>query len=171
MIILTYVLSKKGISPIPTELSAKMGKAAAMLLFVELIIVIGEVLIGLYPGAGDEYETVKWLVAGEGAVGFWLEIIALIAAIGLLSSKGSHQNRNMLVTGAAIAFLGICLVKSNLLQAELFNPLLSYPGLALNDAIVGPYIPSLLEIGLSLGIVSLGCLLLALGLRKLNLVD
>lgn len=170
MIILAWVIDKRGIVSIPTELLAKMGKVAGVLLLLELIIVVGEVLIGLYPGAGTGYETVKWLVAGEGAVGFWLEIIALIAAIWLLSRQGTQQNRTMPVAGAVIAFLAIYLVKSNMLQAELFNPVLSYPGLALVDSITGPYIPSLSEIGLSLGIVSLGCLLLAIGFRKLNLV-
>lgn len=169
MIILASVLNKSGTIKMPVESLAKMSKVAAVLLAIELIIVVAEVLIGLYPGAGGEYESVRWLVAGEGAVGFWLEILAIIAAIVLLTNKGASQNKTVLLAGAVIAFLAIYLIKSNLLQAELFNPLLSYPGPAMHGGSTGPYIPSLIEIGLSLGIVSLGCLLLALGFRKLKL--
>lgn len=171
MLLLAFILNKRGFISMPAETMAKMGKTAGILLFIELLIVVGEVLIGLYPGAGLEYEKAMWLVAGEGALGFWLEIIVLLAAIVMLNRKGAGQNGMIPVTGGVIGFLAVCLVKYNFLQAELFNPLLSYPGLALHDAITGPYLPSLLEIGLSLGIVSLGCFLLALGLRKLNLVS
>ncbi|HHW07179.1 MAG TPA: polysulfide reductase NrfD [Clostridia bacterium] len=170
LVILAAILQKRGFLNMPAALLGRMGKLAAALLLVELIIVAGEVFTGLYPGAGPEYEAMKWLVAGKGAPAFWLEIIVLIGAMAILGSQGAKENRTGLVTGALVAFVGICLVKANLLQAELFNPVLSYPGLALMDQITGPYIPSLVEIGLSLGIVSLGCLLFALGLRKLNLV-
>jgi len=170
LVILAAVLHKRGFIDMSLALLARMGRVAAVLLAVQLLIVAGEVCIGLYPGAGPEYEAVKWLVAGEGAVAFWLEILALVAAVVLLGSQGAKQSRSRLVTGAVVAFVAIALVKGNLLQAELFNPVLSYPGLALMDSISGPYVPSLLEIGLSLGIVSLGCLLFALGLRRLRLV-
>lgn len=168
LIILAFVLNKNGTIHMPAELMAKMGKVAAVLLAVEFIIVVTEVLIGLYPGAGGEYEAVKWLVSGKGAAGFWLEIVALVAAIVLLSGKAGHK-QSVVLAGAVSAFIAIYLVKSNLLQAELFNPLLTYPGPAMPGGSVGPYIPSLLEIGLSLGIVSLGCLLLILGFRMLKL--
>ncbi|MCO1601195.1 hypothetical protein [Desulfosporosinus nitroreducens] len=68
-----------------------------------------------------------------------------------------------------IALVAIYLIKSNLLQAQLFNPLIILPGAPVYGGITGPYVPSLLEIGLSLGIVSLGALLLNLGFGKLNL--
>lgn len=171
MLILAFVLNRNRVTEISTALLTKMGKVAAALLLIQFILVVGEVLIGLYPGGGAEYETVKWLVTGEGALSFWLANVAMVAAIIIFTNKKLCQNRTSLLIGAIIAFIAVYLLKSNLLQTELFNPLLSYPGLALYDGITGPYIPSFLEIVLSLGIVSLGCLLLALGFRKLNLVE
>ena len=152
----------------PMNLLGKMAKITAVLLCIELIIVVSEVLMGLYPGAGSEYESLMWLVAGQGAVGFWLELVALVAAIILLGKAGSSKGSRVIV-GALLALVAIYFIKVNFLQVELFNPLLNYAGPPVYGGTTGPYIPSLIEIGLSLGIISAGALLLNLGLNKLNL--
>lgn len=167
--LLAVILNKNGYIAMPVSLMAKMGKAVAVLLCVELIIAVGEVLIGLYPGGGEEYGAFIWLVSGEGALGFWAEIIALVMGIVLLGKQGSAAKAGRLATGASMALIAIYLIKSNLLQAQLFNPLLALPGPQMFTQSAGPYIPSLLEIGLALGILSLGTLLLNVGLSKLKL--
>ncbi|KTE92415.1 oxidoreductase [Desulfitobacterium hafniense] len=167
--VLAVILNKSGYIQMPVNLLAKMGKVAAVLLCIELIIVVGEVLIGLYPGGGEEHAAFTWLVSGEGAVGFWAEIVALIASIILFAKQGSSAKAGSIVVGAVLALVAIYLIKSNLLQAQLFNPLITYAGPPIYGGTTGPYVPSLIEIGLSLGIVSLGALLLNQGLSKLNL--
>ncbi|WP_366946780.1 NrfD/PsrC family molybdoenzyme membrane anchor subunit [Desulfosporosinus nitroreducens] len=169
LMILSHILNKSGYIKMPIGLLAKIGKLTAVLLCVELIIVVAEVLIGLYPGSGEDYAAFIWLVAGKGAVGFWLEMVALVTAIVLLAKQGTSPKAGVLLGGAVIALVAIYLIKSNLLQAQLFNPLIILPGAPVYGGITGPYVPSLLEIGLSLGIVSLGALLLNLGFGKLNL--
>lgn len=168
-IILAGILDKRGYIRMPMELRSRMGQIAAVLLAIELIFIIGETLIGLYPGGGEEYGTFVWLVSGQGAIGFWLEIVALIGAIVILAKPGVAPKAGRTLAGALIALVAIYLIKSNLLQAQLFNPLIAYPGPPLYGGTTGPYIPSLIEIGLSLGIISLGALLLNLGLSTLNL--
>ena len=168
MTVLAFILNRSSYIQMPVRLLSKMGKAAAALLTVELIIVAVEVLMGLYPGEGGEHAATMWLVRGEGAISFWVEIAALLGAIVLLG-KGASQKGGSLLAGALLSLVAIYLIKTNLLQAELFNPLLQLPGPAIYGDMAGPYIPSLLEIGLSLGIISLGALLLSLGLQKLNL--
>lgn len=169
LIILSHILNKSGYIKMPIGLLAKMGKLTAMLLCVELMVVIAEPLIGLYPGSGEDYAAFVWLVTGKGAVGFWLMMVALVTAIVLLAKLGTSPKPGFLLGGAIIALLAIYLIKSNLLQAQLFNPLITLPGTPVYGGTTGPYIPSLLEIGLSLGIVSLGALLLNLGFSKLEL--
>jgi Ni/Fe-hydrogenase subunit HybB-like protein len=144
-----------------------MGKAAAVLLSIELILVVLEVLTGLYPGEGGHHSSVMWMVTGDGAFIFWAEIITLVAAIVLLGKMSSSAKG--LAAGAVISLVAIFLIKTNLLQSELFNPLLSFAGPEMYGNNVGPYIPSLLEIGLSVGIMALGALLLGIGLKALNL--
>mgnify|MGYP000865320837 CR=1 FL=1 len=168
-ILLAVLLNKRGYIQMPATLLGKMGKLAAAFLLVELIIVVGEVLIGLYPGGGEEQAAFQWLVFGEGAVRFWIELIALVVAIALMFRQGSSGKAGSIVIGAIVALIAIYLIKSNLLQAQLFNPLITYPGPEVYGEARGSYVPSLIEIGLSLGIVSLGALLLNLGLTKLNL--
>lgn len=168
LMILAFILNKSGYINMPTNLISKMGKVAAVLLAVELLLVVAEVLVGLYPGGGEEHAAFTWLVTGQGAIGFWVEIAALVGAIILLARKVSQKGGGLLL-GAMLALVAIYLIKSNLLQAQLFNPLLNLPGPEMFGDAATSYIPSLVEIGLSVGIVSLGALLLTLGLRVLKL--
>ena len=166
--ILAVLLNKSGYIRMPMNLVGKMAKITAALLCLELIIVVAEVLMGLYPGAGSEYEAIMWLVAGEGAVGFWLELVVLVAAVIFLGKAGSSKGSGVVV-GALLALVAIYLIKSNFLQVELFNPLISYAGPPVYGGTTGPYVPNLIEIGLALGIISFGALLFNFGLKKLNL--
>lgn len=168
LMILAFILNKSSYIRMPMNLLAKMGKVAAALLCVELIIIVLEVLVGIYPGGGEEQEAFLWLVKGDGAVMFWGEIVALVAAI-VLFAKGTAPKGGNLLTGAILALVAIFLIKTNLLQSELFHPLLQLPGPDMYGDETGPYVPSLIEIGISLGIMSLGALLFGLGLKKLNL--
>lgn len=168
LIILAFILNKIGYIHMPVPLISKMAKLCALLLAAELLIIIGEVLVGLYPGAGGEYEAVSWLVAGGGAIRFWLEMAAVVGALILLTRQASEKGGTILF-GAIFAFAAVYLIKSNFLQAELFHPLLNYAGPFMYGDGAFYYIPSLIEIGVSVGIVSLGAFLLVIGLRALKL--
>ena len=165
LMLLGFILNKSGYIQMPLDLFAKMGKTAAVLLSIEFVLIVLEVLVGLYPGEGGEHGAIIWMVSGDGAVVFWSEIVALVAAILLLSRTTGKG----LGAGAGLALVAIFLIKTNLLQSELFNPILNYAGPDMYGNNVGPYIPSLLEIGLSVGIIALGALLLGAGLKMLNL--
>ncbi|MFS8631040.1 MAG: polysulfide reductase NrfD, partial [Bacillales bacterium] len=123
LIILAFILNKIGYIHMPVPLISKMAKLCALLLAAELLIIIGEVLVGLYPGAGGEYEAVSWLVAGGGAIRFWLEMAAVVGALILLTRQASEKGGTILFC-AIFAFAAVYLIKSNFLQAELFHPLL-----------------------------------------------
>ena len=167
LIILAFILNKIGYIHMPVPSFPKMAKLCALLLAAELLIIIGEVLVGLYPGAGGEYEAVSWLVAGGGAIRFWLEMAAVVGALILLTRQASEKGGTILF-GAIFAFAAVYLIKSNFLQAELFHPLLNYAGPVMYGDGAFYYIPSLIEIGVSVGIVSLGAFLLVIGLRALK---
>ena len=162
------VLDRSGYLKMPAELLTPIAKAMAGLVAVESIIILVEVLTGLYPGGGEHYEKMHWLVMGKGAAGFWIEVAALIGALILLSRKEIGRKAGMFAGGIILTLIAVYLIKSNLLQAELFNPLINYPWANMTTT-MGPYIPSWLEIGLSAGIVALGILLLRLGLKVLDL--
>lgn len=167
-IILALILNKNGYIKMPPVLLSRMAKITAILLFVEIVIMISKVMLGLYPGSGHKHSAYQWLVTGNGATGFWLQVVALVVSTFLLAKKTS-SNGVSLLTGAILALVAIYFVKSNFLQMELFHPPITLPGPPMYGDLVGPYFPSLLEIGLSIGIISLGALLLQIGLSILNL--
>lgn len=165
LLIIFAILRKNGYIKLSDELQRKLGNITGVFLFVELLVVLGEVIVGLYPGSGEHFTIVHWLVAGEGAVFFWIEAVALVAGLVLLFNKKTGA----LITGASISIFAIFMVKYNLLQSQLLNPLITYAGPPGYGGSGGVYIPSLLEMGLSLGIVALGGLLVMLGLYKFSL--
>lgn len=166
LIILAFVLNKVGYIQMPISLLEKMGKLTAALLCVSLIIIIVEMLTGLYPSGGEE--ATLWLLKGEGAISFWLEIVALVAAM-IFFLKATSPKGNNLLAGAIFSFIAITLLKTNFLQAELLHPLLQLPGVSMPGDTGGFYIPSFIEAGVTLGIISLSALVLSIGLKKLNL--
>ncbi|AFM00383.1 polysulfide reductase [Desulfitobacterium dehalogenans ATCC 51507] len=165
LIIIFTVLNKSGYIDISQEKLSKLGKLAAVFLFFELFIVLGEAAIGLYVGSGEEAEIIHWLVKGEGAPFFWVELIAIVAGLVLLLSK----KPGVLAAGSAVSIFAIFMIKYNLLQAQLLNPLITYAGPPGYGGGEGVYLPSLVELGVAVGIISLGALLVIIGLDKLNL--
>lgn len=165
LLILFFLLNKSGYIEMSAEKLAKLGKFAGLFLFAELMVVLGETTIGLYPGGGEEHEIILWLVAGKGAPFFWVELIAVVAGLMLLFSR----KPGALVAGAGVAIFAVFMIKYNLLQAQLLNPSISYPGPPGYSGGTGVYLPSLIELGVAVGIISLGALLVLIGLNKLSL--
>jgi molybdopterin-containing oxidoreductase family membrane subunit len=167
LIIVYTALQAKGYISIKDGVLSNMGRFGAMFLAGELIIVLSEAVIGLYAGSGEEAEVIHWLITGEGASFFYVELCAIVLGSVLLL-KGK---KNMLVTGAVVGFFAVFLIKYNLIQSQLSNPLIQYAGPPAYSGGRGVYLPSLLEIGLSIGIVGLVVLLAIIGLNLLNLGD
>lgn len=165
LLIIFAALNKSGYIQMNGEKLVRIGRFAAMLLFLELLVVLGEVAIGLYAGAGEEHDVVSWLVAGPGAPFFGVELLALVAGIVLLFNKKPAT----LVAGAGVSLFAVFMIKYNLLQAQLLNPLINYPGPPGYTAGAGVYLPSLIESSIAVGIVALGGLLVIIGLNVLNL--
>lgn len=168
LIILFAILNKTGRIEISRDKLDKLAKITGVCLLFELFVVLGEVLIGLYAGSGEEAKIIHWLVAGKGAPFFWIEFVAIVVGVALSLKRNSRTA--VTVTAAGVSIFAVFMIKYNLLQAQLLNPLIAYPGPGgYSPSQLGAYLPSLLEIGISVGIVALGCLLVFIGLNKLNL--
>ncbi|WP_018306522.1 NrfD/PsrC family molybdoenzyme membrane anchor subunit [Desulfitobacterium hafniense] len=151
---------------ISDELLGKMGKAVALLLILNLCLVAIELITETYPGNAEALAPVKWLLSGTGAPMFWLELLGgSVLAIVLLLLPGTRSK--LLAVGGILTLMGMFLKKFNMLMASLLHPLITYPGPPVHGGLT--YFPSLVEFGVSLGIVSLGALLLMLGFKHLPL--
>lgn len=165
LIIIFALLNKSGYIEISGEKLAKLGKITGGFLFVELLVVLGEVAIGMYAGGGEETKIIHWLVTGKGTAFFWVELIAIVGALVLLFNKKSSS----FVAGAGVSLFAIFMIKYNLLQAQLLNPLITYAGPPGYSMPTGVYLPSFIEIGVAVGIIAFGGLLVMIGLNKLDL--
>lgn len=168
MLLIVYAaLNRKGYIAIQSATLSQIGKIAAVFLAGELLFTLAEVATGLYAKSGEEFEVIHWLAAGEGAPFFYVELAAIVIGIILLA----RGKKGALTLGAAVGFFAVLMIKYNLLQSQLLNPLIGYAGPAATTNPGGAYLPSMLEIGVSVGIVGLGALLVLLGLSMLNLGD
>ncbi len=158
--------NRTGYLPMDAKLAGKLAKVIACLVLLELIFVLVEVANSMFASKGDAATSALWLTTGSGAPFFWIELIAFTGALILLFQK----RISLQVIGSVLSLLAVFFVKYNMLQAELFNPLISFAGFLNTSGIVdGFYIPSLFEWGVSAGIIGFGMLLLNLGMRKLKL--
>ncbi|MEG1246611.1 NrfD/PsrC family molybdoenzyme membrane anchor subunit, partial [Gordonibacter sp.] len=160
------VLDRSGYLPMDEQVSRGFSRVVALFLVAELVFVLAEVFSGLYIGIGEEATVAAWLVSGPGAPFFWVELACFAGGIALLLQKAPALR----VAGAALAFVAVFLVKYNMLQAQLHNPLIGFAGpVAAPGAPAGAYFPGLIEWGVAMGIVGIGLFILTLGLSKLKL--
>lgn len=165
LVIILAALNKSGYITISEESLRKLGRLAGVFLLVELAVILSELAIGLYSSTSEVGRIISWLVKGEGAPFFWAEIICILVALALLFGKKIW----LTVPGAVIALVAIFMIKYNFLQAQLLNPLISYAGPPGYSGGEGTYLPTLVEILVTVGILSLGGLLVTLGMSNLNL--
>ncbi len=145
----------------------RLGVAGALAAAGELVFALSEIAMGAFAGAGEHAAVAMWLIGGPGAPFFWTEIVALVAAVALWLVGKNTPGRLLASAAALVASL---LVKYNLLQAQLFNPLIDYAGFGQYSGLIeGAYFPSLIEWGVCIGIVAIAGLLCTVGFAKLGL--
>ncbi len=165
LVIAFSLLNKKGYISISDSHLIRMGSFVGVFLLVEFLVVLSEAAIGLYNGAGEEAIIMQWLVLGEGAPFFWAELAVIVLGLVLLFS---HKTA-LVVWGSGVAIGAVFMIKYNLLQAQLLNPLISYAGPPGYGAGSGVYLPTLVELGVTVGIIAIGSLLVMIGTKHLPL--
>lgn len=166
LVIVCAMLDRSGYLPMGEKAARGLSRTVALFLVAELAFSLTEAFSGLYIAVGEEAAVAAWLTSGPGAPFFWIEVACSVAGIALLLQK----SQTLHVAGAALAFASIFLVKYNMLQAQLHNPLIGFAGpVAAPGAPAGAYFPAMIEWGVALGIVGIGLLALTLGISKLKL--
>jgi molybdopterin-containing oxidoreductase family membrane subunit len=158
-------LNKSDYISISEDALRKLGRLAGIFLLVELGVVLSELALGFYWGTGEVGTILAWLVKGEGAPFFWVEIICILAGILLLFGN----QKWMTIAGSVFALAAVFMIKYNLLQAQLLNPLIPYVGPPGYSGGEGTYLPTLMEVLITIGVLSLGALLVTVGLQTLHL--
>ncbi|MDO5024826.1 NrfD/PsrC family molybdoenzyme membrane anchor subunit [Slackia piriformis] len=165
--IVVEIAAKAGFVKKDEEALRRMGLVAAAACVAELVLALSEIALGVFAGAGEHFDAAVWLAAGPGAPFFWVEIAAFVAAIALWIFGRASAAR---ASAAALALIAALLVKYNLLQAALFNPVIDLAGFpGYSGIIAGSYAPSLVEWGVTIGIIAIVALICTVGFAKFNL--
>ena len=158
----------------------KMAKMLGAFICVDLYFFACDLLTEGFPG-GEGADVVAMLTSGPLAPFFWAEIVCCVIAA-VICFAPSLRKTPALVVAALLAMVGIFCKRFQILDGGFqINNLADY-GTALTstsvthwtDGLAGAYAglvytPSLLEIGIVVGLLGLGALILLLGLKYLPL--
>lgn len=166
-IILMVIVQKNGYVKPNREPVLFMGKIMLILAGIEAVFWGYKVMTGLM-ASGEANAMTMWQIAGGGSAWFWLQTVFLLAALLLAGYGVRTKTTPALLISAWAAFFATFLMKTTFLLTAFFNPALAYPGQELYGA-SDTYLPSLSEILIALGIMSLAVLLFQIGLKNLSM--
>ncbi len=164
MILLSLLLRSKQYITMGEDLLSKIGKATAIFLILDLVMIVSELITAAYPGTTEGLAYIQYMLAGGGAALFWIQVVSAVLAIILLLASVDAKRLGL---GAFLALAAIFLQKFSMLLAAFALPVINYPGPIMQGG--SGYFPSIIEIGVSVGIISLGALFLMIGFKRLPL--
>ncbi|MBQ6390348.1 MAG: polysulfide reductase NrfD [Eggerthellaceae bacterium] len=163
------LIDKVGIAELGDELLASLAKLLATFIAVDAFFIGCELLTMAYPGAG-EAAALSHMLSGATAPFFWFEIIGgLLVPFVILAIANNRTKRGMVVLASALVVLGVACKRIWLLFTSFITPnVAGAPGIAGGSAaareggdiwaIIGTYAPTLPEILIVVGVISLGVL-------------
>ncbi len=179
VMIVVIALRAAGYLKLDQAYLVKMAKMLGAFVCVDLYFFGCDLLTEVFP-QGEGANIVSMLVSGPLAPFFWLEVIgcAIAAVICFVPQLRSNPG---LIVAAALAIIGIFCKRFQLLVGGFQQANLDYAGMYTStsitnwsDGMVGAYAglvytPTMLELGIVVGVLGLGALILLLGLKFLPL--
>ena len=157
----------------------KMTKMLGAFVVVDLYFFGCDLLTSAFPG-GSGAEVVAMLVSGPLAPFFWVEIIGCALAAAVCFAPRLRTNP-LIVVASLLAIVGIFCKRVQLLVGGFQIPNLDMSGAMTEHTVTNwqagmagaygglVYAPTMLEVGVALGVLGLACLLLCAGLKFLPL--
>ncbi|WP_350453647.1 NrfD/PsrC family molybdoenzyme membrane anchor subunit [Slackia heliotrinireducens] len=170
LILSLMLLEKVGLMKLDGDLLASFGKLLATFICVDAFFIGCELLTMGYPGA-HEAIALKEMATGATAPFFWAEIIGgLLIPFLLLASPKRRNNRGLVALACALVVLGVACKRVWLLFTSFIHPNVYGAGgvttgtaAAQSDptamwALTGSYAPTVPEVLIVIGVISLGVL-------------
>lgn len=179
VLVVVVALRKAGYLDVAQANVVKMLKMLGAFVAVDLYFFGCDLLTSAFPGASGA-EVVSMLVSGPLAPFFWGEI-ALSAFAALVAFVPTLRRNGLFVAASLAAIIAILCKRVQLLvggfqipNVELPGPMTSYTVTGWESGMAGAYqglvyAPTMLELGVALGVIGLGVLMLLLGLKYLPL--
>ena len=169
MMVLAFLLRKSGALALPADAVGRMGRFLGVAVIADLLCLVGDAMLGSY-GVGPHADAMSVLFAGALAPVFWLEAgTAVVAVVLLFANKGA----GWAALAAVLALVSVFCKRVQFMMSGFLDMQAPYPGIETAGFVntmplAAPlYAPTLVEVGITVAVLSLGVALVAIGLRKL----
>ena len=177
------LLDRMGTIKLEDELLAKLGKLLATFICVDAFFIGCELLTMAYPGAGEAV-ALSEMLTGATAPFFWAEIIGgLLVPFLVLAIAKNRTKRGMVVLASALVVLGVACKRVWLLFTSFIHPnIYGGPGITAGTfaaqadpasmwMTTGSFAPTVPEVLVTLGVISVGVLIFMVLSNKLLAQD
>ena len=179
LLLLGLLLERAGMVELDEGLLASLGKLLATFICVDAFFIGCELLTMAYPGAG-EAAALGEMLSGATAPFFWFEVVGgLLVPFLVLAVAKNRTKRGMVVLASALVVLGVAAKRVWLLFTSFIHPnIYGASGISTGIfaaqadpgsmwALTGSYAPTLPEVLVVIGVISVGVLIFMVLCNKL----
>jgi dimethyl sulfoxide reductase membrane subunit len=141
-----------------------VGNLTAIALVIDLVLVVSEIVTLAFTRSTSSLELVGFMLASPL---FWIEVVTAVIAIVLLLLAATRGNPIWVSVAAVLALVDLAVKRFLFIQMGFAEPNIRYAGVQIFPN--APYVPSLVEWGLVIGLVGLFSLLMVIGFRSLRI--
>lgn len=159
---------------VPASVLPDLGRLLAWFVAVDGFLLGAELLTAYTSREPDHVEQLDVVLFGRLAPLFWTEIaLGLLVPFVIFASAKLRARPNLLLAGSGLALLGVFFKRINILMPSMFEPLVGLaPGIPGGRPGQGfradeIYLPTLVEVGVLIGIAAFAAALVTLGVRRL----
>ena len=171
LLLALIALDAAGIFKFPVDLRTSLAGLLAACIAVDAFFIGCEVLTMAYPGAGEAV-ALSHMLTGATAPFFWFEIVCgLVIPFLILVFAKNRENKTLIIVASVLVVLGVAAKRLWLLLTSFVTPnVAGAPGITLGTnaaantpspdiwSVVGTYAPTLPEVCIVVGVISLGAL-------------
>ncbi len=179
LLLALLLLDKVGITKLDDGLMASLGKLLATFIAVDAFFIVCELLTMAYPGAGEAV-ALSEMLTGATAPFCWFELIGgVLVPFVVLAGAQNREKRGMIVLASVLVVLGVACKRMWLLFTSFIHPNI-YGASGITSGtfaaqqspadmwmLLGSYAPTVVEILVAIGVVSVGVLVFMVLSNKL----
>ncbi|MDZ4169223.1 MAG: NrfD/PsrC family molybdoenzyme membrane anchor subunit [Coriobacteriia bacterium] len=163
LLIVAYIMQHYRVLELTSSMFRSLATLLATVIIIDLFLLVVEMLTIYWPTAAKPGHTIRFshFLTGEYAKFFLPVLVMGIIAFALLASRKNRHMPAIQITAAALYVVAIFLKRYSLMSMGfVVNPLGQY---------APPYVPSLVEVLIALGLAALGVLMMTVAAKVLPL--
>lgn len=171
MMLNVFLLRRTELLALPADALSRMGRVLVVAILADLLCLLGDMMVGLY-GIGLHVDAKSVLFSGALAPVFWIEVGSAIVAVVMLVTR---KDAASITIAAGLTLVSIFSKRIQFMISGFLDMQAPYPGVETAGFIntmslsMPIYIPSIVEVAITVAVLSFGVALIVIGLRKLPL--